>query len=542
MATLHQYSPPPESDPDHEQEEHLTLPLYSEPHRPPALHHRPSFLDEIVPLPSPSHFTPVGKDPRTHALRRSMSVAIIGIFMLAVIFMASTESRSTAKDAAAELKGVFGIGSVAELGEIIADNLGLDDGEQSTTDDEGLAAEAGENSSTRPKIDFDMFRMIKSVDHKDLDLSSGHRVIFVGDVHSSYDPLQRLMSKLQYDDTSDVLFHVGDLLAKGPKPEQVLQWMREHKVRGVRGNHDQPVIQWRTWMEWAGGVEWEAYMDLLSTKEGEEAIHILGKDKKKYPDGWIWKGEHWNIARQISKESYEYLTNLSLILHFPSLHAFVVHGGLLPSNPLRSSFDASQPLVEYSNTTLSPPYRKAEELAIVKSIIQNTVPYNIYNMRSVFTKGPNKGQVTKSSTKGTPWSEVWNKEMKRCKGPGAWTTQDEGDEWQVEQEQVDDVQLENEEELDETVKRQKPGTPEAEKQKSAKKKLKCSPVTVIYGHAAGRGLDIKPFSKGIDTGCVYGRQLTALVLGDTTGLDGQSVRVGDHKGVLVSVDCGKHGT
>lgn len=40
----------------------------------------------------------------------------------------------------------------------------------------------------------------------------------------------------------------------------------------------------------------------------------------------------------------------------------------------------------------------------------------------------------------------------------------------------------------------------------------------------------------------YGRQLTALVLGDITGLSGQSVRVGKHKGVLVSVDCGEHGT
>ncbi|KIR56490.1 phosphoric monoester hydrolase [Cryptococcus gattii Ru294] len=543
MTMAHQYSPPPESDHGHEQEDHRTLPLYSERHRPLGLHHRPSFLDEIVPLPSPSHFTPVGKDPRTHALRRSASVAIISIFLLAVIFMASTESGSTAKEAATRLKGVFEIESVTELGEVIAANVGLGDEAQSTNaNDEGLAAETGENSSTSPKIDFDQFTMIKSVDPKDLDLSPGHRMIFVGDIHGSYDPLQRLMSELQYDDNNDVLFHVGDLVAKGPKPEQVLQWMREHKIRGVRGNHDQPVIQWRTWMEWAGGVEWEAYMDLLSGKEGDEAIQILDKDKKKYPDDWIWKGEHWNIARQISKESYEYLTNLSLILHLPSLHAFAVHGGLLPSNPLKSSSDPSQPLVEYSNSTLSPPYRKAEELAIVKNVIQNTIPYNLYNMRSLFTDGSNKGKVTKSSTKGTPWSEVWNKEMKRCKGPGAWTTEDEGDEWQVEQEQVDDVQLENEEELDEPVKRQKPGTPEAEKQKSAKKKLKCSPVTVIYGHAAGRGLDIKPFSKGLDTGCVYGRQLTALVLGDLTGLDGQSVRVGNHKGVLVSVDCGGHGT
>lgn len=148
--------------------------------------------------------------------------------------------------------------------------------------------------------DFDQFTMVKFVDPKDLDLSPGHRMIFVGDIHGSYDPLQRLMSELQYDDINDVLFHVGDLVAKGPKPEQVLQWMREHKIRGVRGNHDQPVIQWRTWMEWAGGVEWEAYMDLLSGKEGDEAIQILDKDKKKYPDDWIWKGEHWNIARWVT--------------------------------------------------------------------------------------------------------------------------------------------------------------------------------------------------------------------------------------------------
>lgn len=77
---------------------------------------------------------------------------------------------------------------------------------------------------------------------------------------------------------------------------------------------------------------------------------------------------------------------------------------------------------------------------------------------------------------------------------------------------------------------------------------------------AGRGLDIKPFSKGIDTGCVvsgtfshgslggcplirsqYGRQLTALVLGDIRKLKGRPVRVGDHQGMLVSVDCQKGG-
>jgi len=55
------------------------------------------------------------------------------------------------------------------------------------------------------------------------------------------------------------------------------------------------------------------------------------------------------------------------------------------------------------------------------------------------------------------------------------------------------------------------------------KKLPCNPASVIYGHAAGRGLDVKRWSFGLDSGCVYGRRLTALVLSESEadlGVDG----------------------
>lgn len=48
--------------------------------------------------------------------------------------------------------------------------------------------------------------------------------------------------------------------------------------------------------------------------------------------------------------------------------------------------------------------------------------------------------------------------------------------------------------------------------KKPKYSLSCHPSTVVYGHAASRGLDIKRWSMGLDTGCLYGRKLTALVL------------------------------
>ena len=39
----------------------------------------------------------------------------------------------------------------------------------------------------------------------------------------------------------------------------------------------------------------------------------------------------------------------------------------------------------------------------------------------------------------------------------------------------------------------------------------------------------------------YGRQLTALVLGDRTGLRGETVHVEGHRGVLISIDCEEGG-
>ena len=51
--------------------------------------------------------------------------------------------------------------------------------------------------------------------------------------------------------------------------------------------------------------------------------------------------------------------------------------------------------------------------------------------------------------------------------------------------------------------------------------------TVIYGHDSHRGLQLEKYSKGIDTGCVSGGQLTALVF--TSGAN--------PKPEVVSVKC-----
>jgi hypothetical protein len=154
----------------------------------------------------------------------------------------------------------------------------------------------------------------------------GRRLIIIGDIHGSIKPLHKLLSKVSYTPSSDTFLHVGDLIAKGPSPNAVLSYLNslgEHGVRGVRGNHDQPVIAWRAWMNEvmrrsgkgkgkSKGGKGESVEDFFAKGEWTEKE---AQKKWGFPEGWKWGKEHWTIARGMSEEDYEYLVSLPLQLH-----------------------------------------------------------------------------------------------------------------------------------------------------------------------------------------------------------------------------------
>lgn len=159
---------------------------------------------------------------------------------------------------------------------------------------------------------------------------------------------RNLLSKLKYNTSTDHLIHVGDILAKGTLKGSlaVLDDFTRANVSGVRGNHDQKVIEWRAWFDWVksslNGVEWLTKVEKLSKKEWKSAGRI--KHEFPVPDGWKWRSDHWEIARQMSYEHYQYLLRLPLVIHIPALHMHVVHAGLVPVD-LKQSHDARhQPL------------------------------------------------------------------------------------------------------------------------------------------------------------------------------------------------------
>lgn len=148
------------------------------------------------------------------------------------------------------------------------------------------------------------------------------RILFVGDVHGQFDDLQALLRKTNFDPAAgDVLVHTGDITTKGSlyDSRRVLQWMAKHHVPGVRGNHDQAVIDWIGWRDWisstSAGKAWLNALDKDWEKEREKASSSKSlnpidwaKQRRKnaprefrtwwrrVPQGWKMFNEHYLIA------------------------------------------------------------------------------------------------------------------------------------------------------------------------------------------------------------------------------------------------------
>ncbi|KAI0073456.1 Metallo-dependent phosphatase [Panus rudis PR-1116 ss-1] len=426
--------------------------------------------------------------------------------------------------------------------------------------------------SLRPKKkynfpDFNRIRHTRILPDDAVDLSTNDRIIIIGDVHGMNHSLHHLLSELDYRKEKDILIFAGDLLAKSSQAGSLsfLDFLVDHhlsndrprqeRVLGVRGNHDQLIVQWRGWREWFENITIPApsgsrrykesipttgkeFLNMLEAEwaverarresDAEEWVDVARKraqgtwqeewwrriplpGKGKHKQEWRMFSDHYWLAREMSPEHASFLLSLPLILHIPSLHTFVVHGGILPFDPRLSPTDSRQPLAHLPHLanmldnpesdfdeaeTLSilriqpddelhpsaqlsrvghideDSLRTAQESAILREVPQNTKWWNVLNLRGV----RKSGKITRDGTKGTPWSRLWNDQMGRCSGFN--------------------------ESLSSTHK--KPTGPDYS--------LLCRPSTVVYGHFASRGLDNKRWSKGLDTGCLYGRRLTALVL------------------------------
>ncbi|GAA5823721.1 hypothetical protein JCM5353_008568 [Sporobolomyces roseus] len=213
----------------------------------------------------------------------------------------------------------------------------------------------------------------------------------------------------------------------------------------------------------------------------------------KTPTGWEWGDEHFEIARSMSDKDVAYLEGLPLTLWVEELNSFIVHAGLVPwtetptstFSPLPSSLSTS-PLVSTSSMTFTPPssnlYQSLSS-SLQGSLYltpQNTDPFTLLSMRTLSLVHPSSHSDARVKGPPSEW-RVSSKSKKAGRNSRPW--------WSVWEDSMDSY---------EDIEEGEEGGQES--------------VGVIYGHWAAQGLEVQKHSIGLDSGCVYGRQLSALVL------------------------------
>jgi len=265
-------------------------------------------------------------------------------------------------------------------------------------------------------------------------------------------------------------------MTKGPQSVEMLDEFAMLNVTGVRGNHEEKVIAWRTWIDWAeerpdGGSEWLTRLEMRYPNGFPSKMRQSGLASS-IPSYWTFMSEHYQLAKNLTIPQYNYLLALPVVIHIPSSHTYVVHAGILPFDPRHRADAHNQPLARRPHNHTDPFPRMTQERSLLTDIEQNKVPFNLMNMRSV----SGDGKVLRKNKGGTPWADLWNMVMDHCEGYNFESTAED------------------------------------DRSDSALGPLPCLPFSVIYGHAAKRGLDVKRWTFGLDTGCVKGRQLTAMYL------------------------------
>jgi bis(5'-nucleosyl)-tetraphosphatase (symmetrical) len=107
----------------------------------------------------------------------------------------------------------------------------------------------------------------------------------IGDIQGCYDPLQRLLQHIDFDDQRDRLWFVGDLVNRGPDSLAVLRFIKNLPLtpRITLGNHDLHFLR-RLFCKGAPQPAEDTLDELLNAPDREELGHWLRKQSLLFHD------------------------------------------------------------------------------------------------------------------------------------------------------------------------------------------------------------------------------------------------------------------
>lgn len=388
------------------------------------------------------------------------------------------------------------------------------------------------------------------------------RLVIVGDVHGQKAALEKLLDKVAFDRAADHLVLTGDMTNKGPDSAGVLALAMELGAHAVRGNHDDRVLLARAALD-RDSEDGQARAEAKAAAAVDLETKVYEKGHEKEDGGQEDAKEEYLAreaallldrtdrkevvtARTLSPAQVEWLADLPIILNVGRIppisrpnnpggpakgaadaapapapafeNLVVVHAGLVPGVALPDQ----DPWAVMTMRTLVYPVdderrdavkkylkdqaakRDRGKVAAVQAISDDMVDEYLQKIMELqgLSGGGGDGRdrtaagdvaLPTDGREGTAWWGEWNRYQERLAGPGSRFADGEEERRRAAAGGGDDDDDHHHHGLKGT--------------------------TVVYGHDAKGGLKVpdsygggRGYTYGLDSGCVYGGKLSALVI------------------------------
>jgi len=334
------------------------------------------------------------------------------------------------------------------------------------------------------------------------------RLIIIGDVHGQKTALEALLAKVAFDREADHLILTGDLINKGPDSAGVVSLAMSLGASAVRGNNEDRVLLAHSAMK----------TSFISGTTGDDTAVSTGASSSASGDGGkpgSGDGEPTDTLEQdpfshgdkadkdtavsLTPSQMAWLASLPVMLRVGKVGAFapsllVVHAGLVPGVAL----DKQDPWAVMNMRSLKYP---------LDDVLRDRVRADLEHA----AREAAKKASSSSSASGSPGGK-----KPPPREPAPVTPEDVEREFARRKGEMEQAGGDPREHVAVPVEG-RDGEPwvDAWNRYQAELADPAARQTVVYGHDAKAGLRVahgETFTFGLDSGCVYGRELTAMII------------------------------
>ena len=172
-----------------------------------------------------------------------------------------------------------------------------------------------------------------------MNIKDKRKIFIVGDVHGCFKEFIALLNKADYSSVTHRLILVGDIINRGPCSLEMLNWVRQHQVEVIRGNHEQafidgvcnktdlsPTFQTLKWalkkdLNW--WITWLSQLPFYIEEKDFLVVHggLIPGEHPKYSNPYLlmnirtWDGVGKDINNKSNPAWYSYYKNKKLVVY-----------------------------------------------------------------------------------------------------------------------------------------------------------------------------------------------------------------------------------